>query len=336
MTAPRRPRSAWLLVGSTSGTLAKLQRAGQRFRRFLAKVRWRRLRALFPAASSSSARSSSLSGSTLSSRRARSASARNSAQAANSPAAISRLAAPNCFWAPRPSLWAVKSRTRWARAELAPFGVEVIVGPPAVRAGDPRELLAEQRLGLAAVAPLGAAEDGGAAGERSPERALAAAQAPAGLVDVERRGGAHVAEQVFVGLLQSGARAADDGLDGTARELGAEELAQELCGIAARDAIAYCEGDDGRLEARAEGARRHPGRQRGARHGAALRAAQALQAMLAEDDGDRRQLRDLMARRRADGATLRLAEAVAAGAARGPVLDHRVDRLERRQMTTVA
>src|SRR5450756_1149428 len=106
---------AWLLVGSTPGTLAKLQRAGQRFRRFLAKLRWRRLRALFPAASSSSARSSSLSGSTLSSRRARSASPRNSAQAANSPAAISRPAAPNCFWAPRPSLWAVRSRTRCAQ-----------------------------------------------------------------------------------------------------------------------------------------------------------------------------------------------------------------------------
>jgi hypothetical protein len=45
MTAPRRPRSAWLLVGSTPGTLAKLQRAGQRFSRFLAKLRWRRLRA---------------------------------------------------------------------------------------------------------------------------------------------------------------------------------------------------------------------------------------------------------------------------------------------------
>src|SRR5450756_2321623 len=221
-------------------------------------------------------------------------------------------------------------------AELTSLGVEVVVGPPAVRAGDAGELLAEQRLSLALVATLGDAEDGGAARERPPERALAAAQAPAGLVDVDGRRGAHVAEQVFVGLLQSGARAADDGLDGTARELGAEELAKELCGIAARDAIAYCEGGDGRLEARAEGARRHPGRQRGARHGAALRAAQALQAMLAEDDGDRRQLRDLMARRRADGATLRLAAAVAAGAARGPVLDHRVDRLERRQMTTVA
>src|SRR5665648_1056966 len=187
ITAPRRPRSAWLLVGSTPGTLAKLQRAGQRLSRFLAKVRWRRLRALFPAASSSSARSSSLSGSTLSSRRARSASARNSAQAANSPAATRRPAAP--------------------------------------------------------------------------ENSSPSSRQPA-LVDVDGRRGAHVAEQVFVGLLQSGARAADDGLDGTARELGAEELAKELCGIAARDAIAYCEGGDGRLEARAEGARRHPGRQR--------------------------------------------------------------------------
>src|SRR5665647_1536854 len=169
ITAPRRPRSAWLLVGSTPGTLAKLQRAGQRFRRFLAKVRWRRLRALFPAASSSSARSSSLSGSTLSSRRARSASARNSAQAANSPAATRRPAAPNCFWAPRPSLWALRSLTS-----------EVVVGPPAVRAGDAGELLAEQRLSRALVATLGDAEDGGAARERPPERALAAAQAPAG------------------------------------------------------------------------------------------------------------------------------------------------------------
>src|SRR5665648_1078856 len=70
MTAPRRPRSAWLLVGSTPGTLAKVHSAGQRFSRFLAKVRWRRLRALFPAASSSSARSSALSGSMRAPRRA--------------------------------------------------------------------------------------------------------------------------------------------------------------------------------------------------------------------------------------------------------------------------
>src|SRR4051794_5697760 len=34
MTAPRRPRSAWLLVGSTSSVWLKVERAGQRLRRF--------------------------------------------------------------------------------------------------------------------------------------------------------------------------------------------------------------------------------------------------------------------------------------------------------------
>src|SRR5665647_923887 len=60
-------------------------------------------------------------------------------------------------------------------AELASFHIEVVVGPPAVRAGDAGELLAEQRLGLAAVATLGDPEDRGAEGERPPKRALAAA-----------------------------------------------------------------------------------------------------------------------------------------------------------------
>src|SRR5450756_1815714 len=199
MTAPRRPRSAWLFVGSTPGTLAKLQRAGQRLSRFFAKLRWRRLRALLRAASSSSARSSSWSGPVRSSRRLRSASRWNSPQAANSRSATRSPAAPNSFWAPSPSLWAVRSRPRCARAQLPPFRIEVVVGPPAVRAGDAGELLAEQRLSLAAMATLGDAEDRGAAGERAPQRALAAAQAPAGLVDVDGRRGAHVAEQVFVG-----------------------------------------------------------------------------------------------------------------------------------------
>jgi hypothetical protein len=37
-------------------------------------------------------------------------------------------------------------------AELAPLEVEIVVGPPAVGAGDAREVLTEQRLGLASVA----------------------------------------------------------------------------------------------------------------------------------------------------------------------------------------
>lgn len=145
-----------------------------------------------------------------------------------------------------------------------------------------------------------------------------------------------MAEQFLVGLLQGGAHAADDGLDGAARELGAEELSHKLRGVAPRDAVAHRQGGDRRGQARAEGARRHLGWQRGARHGAALRAAQTLQAVLADDHGRRGQLRDLVARWLADGATLRFAEDVAAGAARGPVLDELIERRQRRQTTTVA
>lgn len=58
MTAPRRSRSAWLLVGSTSGTLVKVHSAGQPLSRCLAKVRWYLVVALLRAASSGSSRNS--------------------------------------------------------------------------------------------------------------------------------------------------------------------------------------------------------------------------------------------------------------------------------------
>jgi len=186
------------------------------------------------------------------------------------------------------------------------------------------------------VATLGAAEERGAKGERPPERAPAAAQAPAGLVDVERRRGADVPEEVLVGLVEGQGRVLHDGVDRAGRELGAEELPQKLCGVAPRDAVAHREGGDGRLQARAEGSRRHSGGQLGARRGAALRAAQALQAMLAEDDRRRRQLRDLMARGRPERRALRRAEHVAAAAAGGPVVEKLVERRERRQMTSAS
>jgi len=181
MTAPRRPRSAWLLVGSTPSISLKVQSAGQSLSRFLAKVRRWRLRALLSAASSSSALSSSLSGAIRSIRRARSASQRHSSQAANSRPAIFRPAAPNCFWAAaRPSLWAVKSLQQVRPADLAALGLKSPVGPPAIRAGDAGELLAEQRQQLALVPVGGDAQQRHPRGEGAPERALAAAQAPAG------------------------------------------------------------------------------------------------------------------------------------------------------------
>ncbi len=183
---------------------------------------------------------------------------------------------------------------------------------------------------------LGDAEDRGAAGERPLKRAPAAAQAPAGLVNVDGRGGADVAEEVLVGLVEGQGHALQDRRDRACGEARSEELAQKLCGVAPGDAVAHREGGDRRLQARAEGSPGNVDRQLGARYGAALRAAQPLQAMLAEDDRGRRQLRDLMARGLANGATLCLAESVAAGAALGPVVDQLIDRLDRPQRTTAS
>src|SRR5450830_908972 len=249
MTAPRRPRSAGLLVGSTPGTLAKLHSAGQRLSRFFAKLRWRRLRAALRAASSSSARSSSWSGPTRSSRRLRSASPRNSPQAANSRSATRSPAAPNCFWAPSPSLWAVRSRTRCARAELPPFRIEVVErptsGPRRRRRRSPRRAVPGPRGGddprrcESASCPL-----------RTPlKRAPLPGAAPAALLDVERRGGADVAEQVLVGLVEGQGGALQDRLDRACGEVRSEELSDELDRVAARDAVPDREGDDRRLEA---------------------------------------------------------------------------------------
>src|SRR3972149_26775 len=71
MTAPRRPRSARLLVGSTPSTSVKVHSAGQLFKRFLAKRRWYFVFVLLRAACSSPALSSRWSGLIRSRRRAR-------------------------------------------------------------------------------------------------------------------------------------------------------------------------------------------------------------------------------------------------------------------------
>ena len=143
-------------------------------------------------------------------------------------------------------------------------------------------------------------------------------------------------EEVLVGLIEGQRRALHDGVDRAARERGAEQLAQKLCSVATGDAVPDREGGDRRLEARAEGSRRRSGGQRGARRGAALRAAQALQAMLAEEHRGRRQLSELMARGLPARRALRRAEDVAAAAARGPVVDQLIERLDRPQRTTAS
>ena len=155
-------------------------------------------------------------------------------------------------------------------------------------------------------------------------------------IDVERRGAADPVCKPSVGLGERLARVLHDGVDRAGRKLGAKQLAQKLCGIASRDAVAHREGGDRRLEASSEGSGRHCGGQLGARRGAAVRAAQPPQPMLAELHRSRRQLRDLMAHGLPERLALRRAEDVAAAAARGPVLDELVERRDRQQMTTAS
>src|SRR5450756_91741 len=171
MTAPRRPRSAWLLVGSTPGTLAKLHRAGQRLSRLPAKVRWRRLRAAL-------ARRLLEQRSELLLERAE---ALAEAGAVSVPAALvpggeqplRDLEAGRAELLLGGEALAVGGEVAHevGPTELAPLGVEIVVGPPAVRAGDAGEVLAEQRLGLAAVTTLGDAEERLLPAEHAPERA---------------------------------------------------------------------------------------------------------------------------------------------------------------------
>jgi len=122
------------------------------------------------------------------------------------------------------------------------------------------------------VATLGDAKERLLPAEHAPERAPLAGRAPAGLVDVDGGRGAHVIAKPGVRLLERGARTLHDGIDRAGRELGTEELAHELRSVAPRDAVPDRQGDDRRLEARAEGSRRHLGRKLGARGGAAVRA----------------------------------------------------------------
>ncbi len=129
-------------------------------------------------------------------------------------------------------------------AELALFGVEVVVGAPAIRAGDAGEVLAEQRLDLALMTAGGDPEDGRLCGQRAPERTPLAGCAPAGLVDVDGRSGADLLGKLGVRRCERRADTLHDRVDGAGRKLDAEQLAHELGAVAARDAVADCERRD--------------------------------------------------------------------------------------------
>ena len=184
----------------------------------------------------------------------------------------------------------------------------------------------------------GDAKDRGAGGEHAPERAPAAAQAPAGLVDVERRGAADVAEQILVGLVERRGRALQDRLHGAgrrarrrrARAASSVVSRRETRFLTARVATAACRRGP-------KAPRRNPG-------AAARRASRRRTA------GQRRRCRRCSLRRtaiegssatwwRAGLPTGRRSASLKRwpqAAALGPVLDELIDCFDGRQMTTVS
>ena len=188
----------------------------------------------------------------------------------------------------------------------------------------------EERLGLALMPVGGDPEDRRLGRERAPERALTAAQAPAGLVDVDGGCAADLVVQPGVGRCERLAGALHDRVDRARGELGAEQLAHELHRVAAGDAVAH--GDDRGLQPRPERGPANAGRKLGPRLGGAGGAAQPVQAMLGDYDRERWQLGDLVALRGGRVDALVLADAMRAGvAALRPVLVDLVHPLERKQ-----
>jgi len=187
MTAPRRPRSAWLLVGSTPSSSLKVHSAGQILSRFLARARVCLWRARLRAWVSSSVLELALEWGDAPSERAAVTVGLELLPGAEEALRDLEPGLAELVLCGQALRVSGEVADEMCPTELASLGLEVVVGPPAIGAGDAPEALAQEHLGLALVAVGGDPEERRPGGERAPERALAAAQAPAGLVDIDDR-----------------------------------------------------------------------------------------------------------------------------------------------------
>ena len=185
MTGPRRDVSAALFVGWTPGWVTNVQSAGQILWRLFAKPRWC-LFWCFPCGLFEERAELELDGCDL----------------GGEPGAVLVLAVAvpgveevacelealltEMLLGGEPFGVEAEVSLEVTPAGLAAFGVEEVVGPPAVGAADAVELGAEQFLEPVAVTILGDPEDRRLGGGRGPERAVVPGGDPAGLVDVDR------------------------------------------------------------------------------------------------------------------------------------------------------
>src|SRR6266571_3744330 len=320
MTAARRPRSAALLVGSTSGTEANVQSAGQSLSRFFAE------RAHVPLPLSCRA--------PLEQRQHLHLDRRDLPLERGAVAVVLELL-PRVEDVPG-HLEPVEAErllrseaevgvegevaAQMRPADLPPFRLEAVVRAETIGANDAGELVADQPVQVLLAAVGRDPQYRRLFAEGAPERARLAAQVPAGLVDVERASRTGPLEQLVVDRCQRLGGAGEDRVDRPDCDRAAKQLLHQLNDLSTRKTVANRQGCDRRLQLRTETAARNAGRQLGTHRSAAVGAADALQAMLADLARQRRQLRHLVPRRRTTRLTLIiLVEDVTATAARRPV-----------------
>jgi hypothetical protein len=171
----------------------------------------------------------------------------------------------------------------------------------------------------------------------APQRAVAAGGLPAGIVDVDHRRRPDLPLEPGVRAGERLAGPLDDRVDRAGRQLDPEQLPGELGRVAARDTVADGEGHDRGLQPRPERRAGHTGWKLGPRLGGADRAAQPVQAVLADPHRHRRQLGDLVPRSLSSINALPLGEDVRTGRTPlRPVLDDLVDPLSWKQRPMAA
>ena len=186
MTAPRRPRSAWLLVGSTSSVWVKVHSAGQSLRRLRANCRWYLVLVLLREACSSSA-GAWLGVARCGPKRGAVAVLLELLPGLEQVVGDDQAGGSEVFLFAHSFAVGGEVAEQVRPADLAVGRVEVVVAAVAVGADDPVVAFAEHGLRLGGVPAGRDPEDRGSTGERAPEHPAVAACLPAGLVDVDDR-----------------------------------------------------------------------------------------------------------------------------------------------------
>ena len=204
MTGPRSDRSAALFVGWTPSTATNVQSAGQILRRLLAKPRWYLFFGVLRPACSTSVAELGLG-------------RRDVALEAGAVLVVLEVVPgvehAACELEPllaegllggEPFCVEAKISLEMTPTRLAAFGVDVVVGPPAVGAADAGEPVAEQLGESVAVAVSGDPEDRRRGDGGRPEGAGRPGGRPAGLVDVDRGRPENRGDKRLVWLCQRG------------------------------------------------------------------------------------------------------------------------------------